>query len=168
MVTILEIKTTITKEILTEFSQKTFKIYHKIYRIFVLFAFLFSGFSTVTKLNTYGLSLDFVFRLLASAFFLFIFFKGYIFKLKKNYKNFQELYGELPQITSRFYDEKIDIVTSRSNLTLEYSQITKILETKNLYLMMIGRQSIILDKNGFITGDANIFKSFIKEKCKNV
>jgi len=68
------------------------------------------------------------------------------------------------EITLNFYDEKIDIITFRSNLTLEYSQITKVLETENLFSLMIEKQNIILSKNGFINGDIDKFKLFIKEK----
>ncbi|WP_346936544.1 YcxB family protein [Clostridium sp.] len=68
------------------------------------------------------------------------------------------------EFTLNFYNEKIDIITFRSNLTIGYSQITKVLETENLYSLMIEKQNIILSKSGFINGDIDEFKLFIKEK----
>lgn len=57
--------------------------------------------------------------------------------------------------------------TSHSNITIEYGKITKIIETKDTYILMIGRQYIILLKDGFTIGNIGIFKSFIRTKCKN-
>lgn len=167
MKTIFENKITITKEILTEFSKKTYIIYGIKYRSFLLIASILSTCFTIIALATEGLSWISGLMFIASVFFIFMFFKGYILKVNHNYKNFQWLYGELPVITSKFYEEKIEIVTLRSNLSIEYNQVTKILETENLYLLMLGKQSAILNKSGFTIGDSDKFKSFIKEKCKN-
>ncbi len=148
MITLFENRTIITKEVLTEFSQKAYKISNKKYRI-------------------EGLSLNFVLLLLASIIFAFIFFKGYLLKLNQGYKNLQKLHGELAEFTSIFYEDKMEVITSVSNLTINYNKITKISETKNLYLLMIGKNCTIIIKTGFTIGDADSFKSFIKAKCIN-
>ncbi len=164
MMPIFENKTIITKEVINELSEESFKECNKKYRSFVLLMFLVSAFFTVIKFITDGLYWFSVCMFLSTAFFLFMFLKGYTLKLKESYKNFKGVYGESVEVSLNFYDEKIDIITFRSNLTLEYSQITKVLETENLYLLMIEKQNIILSKNGFINGDIDKFKLFIKEK----
>lgn len=162
-----ENKTTITKEILAEFSKKAFKIYNKKYRMFVLLISVLCIILSFTAIAADGFSWFFIFMLLALIFFLFMYFKGYIFKLNQNYKNFNGLYGTLPEFIYRFYDEKIEASASRANLSIDYSQITKFSETENLYILMIEKQGIILKKNGFTIGDFNNFKVFMEEKYKN-
>jgi len=161
---IFENKTIITKEVINELSEENYKECNKKYRSFVLLMFLISAFFTVINFITNGVYLVSVCMFLSTVFFLFMFFKGYTLKLKESYKNFKGVYGESVEITLNFYDEKIDIITFRSNLTLEYSQITKVLETENLFSLMIEKQNIIFSKNGFINGDIDKFKLFIKEK----
>ena len=161
---IFENKTIITKEVINELSEESFKECNKKYRNFVLLMFLVSAFLTVINFITDGVYWFSVCGLLFTAFFLFMFFKGYTLKLKESYKNFKGVYGESAEVTSNFYDEKIDIITFRSNLTIEYGQITKVLETENLYSLMIEKQNIILSKSGFINDDIDKFKLFIKEK----
>lgn len=78
------------------------------------------------------------------------------------------LHGELPENTIKFYEDNFETTTSRSNLSIEYSKITKIAETKNLYLLLIEKQAIIIAKTGFTVGDIDKFKSFIAGKCKNI
>jgi hypothetical protein len=164
MMPIFENKTIITKEVINELSEESFKECNKKYRSFVLLMFLVSAFFTVIKFITDGAYWFSVCMFLSTAFFLFMFLKGYTLKLKESYKNFKGVYGESVEVSLNFYDEKIDIITFRSNLTIEYSQITKVLETENLYSLMIEKQNIILSKSGFINGDIDKFKLFIKEK----
>lgn len=161
---IFENKTIITKEVINEISEESFKECNKKYRSFVLLMFLVSAFLTVGNFIIDGAYWFSVFGLLVTVFFIFMFFKGYTLKLKESYKNFKGVYGESAEVTSNFYDEKIDIITFRSNLTIEYNQITKVLETENLYSLMIEKQNLILSKSGFINGDIDKFKLFIKEK----
>lgn len=96
-----------------------------------------------------------------------MFFKAYTLKLNQTNKSCKGLYGGSPQILSRFYEEKIESITSISTMSIEYSKITKVIETKNLLILMIEYQGLIVDKSGFINGDFNSFKSFINEKCKH-
>lgn len=97
-----------------------------------------------------------------------MFYKGYIIKLNDTYRNLEGLHGELPENIIKFYEDTLETTTSRSNLKIEYSKITKIIETKNLYLLFIEKQGIIISKAGFIVGENYKFKSFITEKCKNL
>jgi len=86
----------------------------------------------------------------------------------KGYKSLMDLHGGTPQITTLFYQDKIEVKTPRSILTIYYDQITSILETDQLYIPMVGRQGVMLKKDGFTTGSYETFKSFINEKCTNL
>lgn len=97
----------------------------------------------------------------------FMSFKGYLLKLNQGYKNIQGVHGDSPQFISKFYDKNIEVSTLRSKLSIDYSQITKVIETKNLYILMIINSSIIIMKNGFLTGSSDEFKLFINEKRTN-
>ena len=60
-----------------------------------------------------------------------------------------------------------NIIMNEGNVHLEfeYSQINKILQTKNFIVLKIGKQSSILVlKNGFLKGTEKEFIKFIKEK----
>lgn len=162
---IFENKTDATKEVLTEFSQNTYKVYSQKYRIFVLLAAIVSAFWAVAEIaaQSYWSS---AIMFLAAALFLFLFFKGYILKMNQNRKNLQALYGQQPQFTFIFFEDGFECVSAKSNLKINYSQITKLIETKNLYLLMIGKQGLMLNKSGFTVGSADAFKSFIMGKCK--
>lgn len=168
METIYENKITITKEIISESAQKTFKVFGKKYRAFILLMHIISVVAAIFALIIDGLYWFSAFLFIFAIFFLFMFYKAYIIKLNETHRNLKGLHGELPENTIRFYEDKFETITSRSNLNIEYSKITKITETKNLYLLLIERQCIIIAKTGFTIGDSDKFKSFIIWKCKNI
>lgn len=163
---LFENKTTVTKEIFNDFGKKTFKVYHKTYRFFAILGCIVGLLLSILFFIIDGLSISSVFTLVCSILFLFLFFKAYIIRSASSYKNFKLLNGESPQITFSFYQEKIEIISSISTLSLEYIKITKILETNKLIILMIGKQGLILYKSGFTVGNTDTFRSFIIEKCR--
>lgn len=168
METIFENKIIITKEIISEYAQKNFKVFGKKYRMFVLLMVIISVISALAALIIDRLIGVSAFFLLFAVFFLFMFHKGYVIKLNDTYRNLKGLHGEMPENKIKFYEDKFETTTTNSNLKIEYSKITKIAETRNLYLLFIEKQGVIISKTGFTVGESNKFKSFILEKCKNV
>jgi hypothetical protein len=86
---------------------------------------------------------------------------------KKTYKVYRKKYRIsvlLAAIASAF----LAIAEMVVQFKINYSQITKFIETNSLYLLMIGKQGLMLNKSCFTVGDANAFKSFIMSKCNNV
>lgn len=155
-----------TGKLLEEFVRETYRVVNKklrtislimfiIYLFFAMFTFVFAGFS----FSTYVFSLLFL-----SAIFSFIFYKGYLFKLRENQKNLEALHGELPDTTIKFYEDNFENITNRSSVTIEYSRITEVLETENLFIIMIEKQGVILLKQGFVIGEFYDFKTFIENK----
>lgn len=93
---------------------------------------------------------------------------GYILKAKQNYKNLQVLYEKQPQSIFTFFADNFEFVAADIKSRADYSQVTKMIETQNLYMLIIEKQMLILNKNSFTVGDAKAFKKFIFEKCKNI
>lgn len=163
--TIFENRTRLTKEVMNEFGKESFSVFGKKYRIFVFIMAVISLLFAITFIIIDGFSWLVFFFILFAGFFLFMFFKAYLFRLKENYKNLTALHGEVPENLIKFYEDRFESITARSNISIEYSKITKLIETENLFILMIEKQGIILLKNGFTTGNFDSFKSFIKEKC---
>ena len=67
------------------------------------------------------------------------------------------------------FGENIVMDEGKAHLEFEYSQITKILQTKSFIVLQTSKQSAILVlKNGFTKGEEKEFMEFIEEKtnCK--
>lgn len=158
--------TDITSEELSEFS-KNYNVYNKNLRITILLAFLVSAFYISVGLSKKLYTVCLV-ELIMALFFLFLFFKGYILKAKQNYKNLQSLYENRPQSILTFFADSFESEAVDKKVKVDYSQVTKMIETKNLYILTIENQGLILNKGSFTVGDAKAFKSFISEKCKNI
>ncbi len=82
------------------------------------------------------------------------------------YRNTIRLHGgTVPETVIRFSDE-ITMEEGTLSVRFGYRQVTKIRETKLLYVLMLGKDSgIILDKSGFSVGDLAAFRSFILKQC---
>ena len=156
----------VTKELLDEFSKNVFKIINVKYRVIVFIILTVSSAFTILTLMNDGFSFVSLLLIIFSLFFLFMYTKGYTIKSTKNYENFKKIYGDTPTITSKFYKDKFEVITLDSSMEIEYSEITKVIESDNLYLLMLGRQGLMLDKNNFLMGDFDNFKTFINEKYK--
>lgn len=61
------------------------------------------------------------------------------------------------------------LMNSEKNINLEFKDIEKIIETKNYYILISKAKSVIaLKKDGFIKGNSNEFKQFLrKQKITN-
>ncbi len=72
--------------------------------------------------------------------------------------------GNIVPTVVRFGDN-IVMDEGKIHLEFDYSQITKIRETKHLYALMLGKNNAILViKNGFTIGTAEEFQTFIRTK----
>lgn len=83
------------------------------------------------------------------------------------YRNTQKLHGgTIPETVVQFSNDEISMAEGTLSVRFQYRQITKIRETRNLYVLMLGKDSgIILEKNSFTIGNFEAFRSFILEKC---
>ena len=84
-------------------------------------------------------------------------------------KRMQAIYhGKDPILNYEISDQIIahNLLTGASNI-YEYSQILKVIESKNLIVLIIrGNLLLALNKNSFSQGSWEECKTFIKQKCK--
>ena len=83
------------------------------------------------------------------------------------YRNTQKLHGGIiPETVVQFSNDEISMAEGTLSVRFQYRQITKIRETRNLYVLMLGKDSgIILEKNSFTIGNFEAFRSFILENA---
>ena len=83
------------------------------------------------------------------------------------YRNTKKLHGGIvPETVVQFSNDEISMTEGTLSVRFQYRQITKIRETGNLYVLMLGKNSgIILEKNSFTIGNFEAFRSFLPEKC---
>lgn len=160
----LFINTTILKkELFFEAMKVRFKATRSKFRIFVLLSsilFLFISLLFLINLNVFGL-VPLAFSII---YFFFFFFKGYLVRTNREYKSYQALNPSF-QTTFNFYDDMFVTVTTDSTRKTMYSQITKIVDTKGIYVFLFVESYMILDKSNFQKGNNNDFYLFIKSKC---
>ena len=155
----------IKEELLEEFSKENFYVFNKGLRILCIIMFVIQS---VALALSFSLSSSFSTRefMLAclALFFLWFFLKGYKPSLKVNRDHLKSLNGKLPKSTKRFYDDHFETSTSHVQMKIEYNKITKIFESDNLVIVMIGKRGVMLLKNGFSGGTFSDFKNFITDK----
>lgn len=167
-----ENKTVLTRRLFTEYSKAYFQRYRRAFRSVCMVAFL-----VLLCLATVGAFAAAAYRRLwflppaaaaAGAFFLFLFFRGYRFGLDRDFRKTLNPYGE--ENTFRYSFSEDGILQSSVNLqkTIPYRQVSGAAETRNLFLIVLDRQCLILDKNGFpgsAPEDPALFLSFLAQKC---
>ena len=163
----------LTQELNNEYAKASYRKYRLKYRIGLgLFAALdiAAGIAVILVYEQY---------LIAALFLLLgigvgiLSLQGYVGGSQKAYNNLKALYKGTPRLFATFYEDHFERNTSQNTITVEYEQVTDIMETPNLYGIMVGRQGaiqqgIILCKTGFKTGDAQTFLAFMQKKCPNL
>lgn len=83
---------------------------------------------------------------------------------KSRYKAMARGTDSVPERTTTFYTNHLSVLTNDGqNTIIQYSDITNLQETKNLYLINLQNNiSVLLDKKGFITGNFDIIKREIE------
>ncbi len=89
---------------------------------------------------------------------------------KNSVKQQMILYNKVVEGETSFYDEELKSVSEagKTEITLEYSKIKKVKQSKNLYLLVLDKRLVVMvDKNRFEKGTAADFEEFIKQKAVN-
>jgi hypothetical protein len=84
-------------------------------------------------------------------------------------KRYQVLYHAEVVSELQFFEDHVLMQSeqSKEHIELQYAQIKKVIRTKNLYLLQLGAQLILLtDKTGFANGaSCSAFEGFIRQKA---
>jgi len=163
----------LTQELNDEYAKASYRKYRWKYRIGLgIFAALDIA-AGIGVMFVYGQYLIGALFLLLGAGVGILSLQGYVGGSQKAYNNLKALYKGTPRLFANFYEDHFERNTSQNTITVEYEQVTDIMETPNLYGIMVGRQGaiqqgIILCKTGFKTGDAQTFLAFMQKKCPNM
>ena len=76
----------------------------------------------------------------------------------------QAVRGENPNIIYEFYEKYISMNTGKSRVNINYEQIDCMFETNDMYIFILGGTSLVVAKDGFMSGNREVFSAFIKEK----
>jgi len=158
----------LTKELYNNVAEKLYKKFRKAYRAFVLVAFIATAGMFLFSLTLKDFLWFSIFTIVSDAFFCFMYFKAHLLYTGRKYKQMETLNGSIPHFTTLFYNDKIDVTTPRSMLTVYYDQITDVIETDKMYLLLVDKQGIMLKKDGFTKGNLDGLKALLKDKCKNI
>lgn len=159
--------TTLTKKQYYQFREKDFTEENAIFRkgMFCVTAVLTIAAFIVFRMK--GLSLLIFLDALLILALLWITMYGYKFKAVKEFERLESVRGANPDITYRFYEEYVQMETDKSKVRINYTQVDKLLETKELYVLKVGNTGIIIARDGFMTGNREVFKEFIESRMDN-
>ena len=153
-----------SKTILLEMLKKTRKKLHIIICICIL-VYCFGAAIYCIYLNSiWGSGISF----LLTAFFILLYLYLPYYNVNKMIRRYYELYHAEVETATYFFGDYILGINKQTNgeTKTDDKQIIKIVKTKNLYLMLMKEQLVILvDKNGFVKGNKDEFEEFIKEKA---
>ncbi|MDD2993555.1 MAG: YcxB family protein [Pygmaiobacter sp.] len=86
----------------------------------------------------------------------------------QTYRRNQVMYQAQPRVEVDFFDDQLQAhnESSKAILQFTYDKIVRIKETKNLYLLLLPEQLVVMvQKRGFISGQPAEFVPFLKQKC---
>ena len=99
------------------------------------------------------------------AFLLMLFMPKFI--NKKRYKNYLKFSGQSEIIQTLRFGEKIEVASGNSVTTYTYDQVKFIDENDDCFCLWVNNaQLLMIYKNAFKIGNADLFREFIFEKCK--
>lgn len=159
--------TTLTRKQYYQFREKDFTEENAMLRkgIFLVSALLTVSAFVLFRIS--GLSVMVFFNALLILVLLWITMYGYRFKAIKDFDRFQSVRGVNPDITYTFYEEYVQMETDKSKVRINYTQVDRLLETKELYVLKVGSTGIIIARDGFMKGNRQAFKEFIESRMDN-
>lgn len=162
---IFENRIKMTKEVYFQFISRALRLTSRIFMFIGVFILAVSLISlTVTELSSMLVG-----SIVFAAIMVFLSVFNARFSANRVYKQQLVMHGQEPENTVRFTDTIQGFGSNKGESTYQYSQITKIYETKDLMMLMLGKLvAIPLKKDGFTIGSYEGFKTFIKEKCPDV
>lgn len=108
-----------------------------------------------------------VFWIMAGAAF-FLANWGWMLRVQQYYNKQKDLWGaETLEKKVLFYPDTILQVSSMGELRFPYTKITGIKQNKKAVLILMGKNAMLLNKNGFENARVDDFVAFIKEKLNH-
>lgn len=161
---VFENKTVLTEDLYMSGIKEYYKIGHRFSRsLAVAYAVVMLGFAGIF-LYDLNIVLGIPF-LLASVLILFWQFKGYLISAKKSFKNFAVLHQSHYEVDMeyRFYEKRLEQETEKTELGVEYKNISHVYNFPNVLLFVYDKSVIIMDKQGFVRGSAEEVEELMRQ-----
>lgn len=154
--------TTVSRRLINQFWVEEFRArYGKIRKILLIIAlvilFTIVIYSIGGNISTWTFVGAFIELLI-----VWVFAYGYHPYVLKEREYIRKIYGKHPDLTYYFYDNDMSITTKKSATFLNYSQIEKIVVTKELYVLVVGNRNIFIARDGFMSGNRKAFIKFME------
>ena len=155
MESLFEVETVYTKDVLRNVFKQHYKhIQSMVRNIYLIFGcvFMLNALLRIISINIEGIAVLIIFSLL-SIFFFLMYYIGHLFTFKASYKNTM-VFNPTGETTIYFYDDRLISNTPLSSLTVFYTQITKAVETNDLYILAFESiQILFAEKAKFVKGN---------------
>lgn len=135
--------------------------------LFILYAFLLIilPYIYIGEFIYMGLSYDEMMAILIPVMLIWLCIRRRKRAIKMSQERIRVLFKDTIPVYRIEIGEDIHATSSRSESNISFSDVVKMFETENLIILMIrGNLTIILDKRGFIQGDADGCKQYLKER----
>ena len=156
-------RTRYTKEVYDIFLQFHNKKYGSSYIFYTAFVALliFFCFGMNLKYHNYSIA---ILLFVAMIIFLYWRFTHPKEEVKKELKT--DAIVQEKEFQFRFFEKAIEILDKANVSRVKYFKIKHIYETDDYFYLYIDKNhAFLLEKNGFVIGNSNDFKAFIKHKC---
>ena len=155
--------TILTKDLYLKALQAHYKTTRKKYRYslfsLAIFSFVLLVVEIIMRFDTLS-----AYMLFFCPFCFLLYSKAYLIHSNKGYKTVRAL-NPSGGVTHTFYYDNFISVAPDTQRKTDYSIITKVVETNDIFLFLFVEAYMVIDKNGFQQGNSDAFKMFLNEKC---
>ena len=156
--------TTISRRLINQFWIKEYRERFRKFRNIVLVSAIVILTLMVIRVLTVGFSGIIFCGAVTVLFFMWIYAYGYhVFAIRER-RLITNVYGKYPDLTYYFYENDMSVSTKKSDTIINYSQIERIVTTKELYVSIVGNMNIYFARNGFMSGNRNRFLRFMESR----
>lgn len=157
-----------TKEVMKEFHYASLMYYAKKFIAIMLIAFALAFINFISKLATYNISAYTILLVVIPVAFLLAIVENEKKAFKVELERMSVIYGKTEVETIVELYDVIKMTTENKNeREISYDHVLAYKETKNLLVIILdGRMIIPLSKDGFIEGDLESCREFLKSEIK--
>ena len=156
--------TTISRRLVNQFWIEEYRVRFRKFRKVILTAAIAILLSMVVHVLISGFSSWIFVGSIAVLLLVWIFAYGYHPFAIREREFIRNVYGKHPDLTYYFYENDMAVTTKKSETVINYSQIEKVVVTKELYVLVIGNMNIYVARNGFMSGNRKRFMKLLESR----
>lgn len=158
-------KTRLTEDLYIGAIKKYYSVGHRISRTISLAYAIILLWCSAMLLSDINLIVGIPFAILAAVILVWQ-FKGYLVSSKRSFKQFAKLHKSHYQIDMdyRFYEERMEQETERTELTVMYKDISKVYSFAEEMVIVLKTSLIVIDNKAFTKGSAEAVEELLRQK----